>query len=96
MASAKPEDILMPGGKAIGVPGRGHHVREVSGDLDKAKRLFNDLTIGGTIVTSTGYSGTIVQLPGGGHVGLRARSKSGPPTIDINVPGIPVKKIKFV
>jgi hypothetical protein len=42
------------------------------------------------------YPGKIVDLPGGGRVGLRPKSKSGEPTIDIDIPGIPIKKIKFV
>jgi hypothetical protein len=38
----------------------------------------------------------MVDLPGGGRVGIRAKSKSGKPTIDVDIPGIPIKKIKFV
>jgi hypothetical protein len=38
----------------------------------------------------------MVDLPGGGRVGLRPKSKSGEPTIDIDIPGIPIKRIDFV
>lgn len=31
-----------------------------------------------------------------GLIGLRSVSKSGPPTIDVNIPGIDIKKLKFV
>jgi hypothetical protein len=37
-----------------------------------------------------------VGVIGGWGVGLRPVSKSGPPTIDVDIPGIPIKKIKFV
>jgi hypothetical protein len=37
-----------------------------------------------------------VELPNnGGYVGYRPFSKSGPPTIDVNVPGQPIGEIKF-
>jgi hypothetical protein len=34
-------------------------------------------------------------LPTGGSVGLRPASKSGPPTIDVNIPGVNIDKFKF-
>jgi hypothetical protein len=37
----------------------------------------------------------MVDLPGGGRVGLRPVSKSGPPTIDVDILGIPIEKVKF-
>jgi len=90
-----PEDILMPGGKPIGIPGPGRRVREVAGGQQEADELFNILTQGGKPNTPMGYPGLASDLPGGGWIGIRPVSKSGPPTIDLNIPGIPIRKIKF-
>jgi hypothetical protein len=80
-------DILMPGGKPIGVRGSGPRasarLREVTGGQAEAERLFQELTQGGKDVTPAGYPGTLVELPNGqGTVGYRPASKTGPPTID--------------
>lgn len=91
-----PQDLLMPAGHPIGRPGPGRRVQEVAGGQKEAEALFNDLTQGGTPNTPPGYPGQGCDLPGGGWVGLRPKSKSGKPTMDINVPGIPIRKIKFV
>jgi hypothetical protein len=37
----------------------------------------------------------MIDLPSGGRVGLR-QSTGGVPTIDVDIPGVPIKKIKFV
>ncbi|HEX4142880.1 MAG TPA: hypothetical protein VHY91_04960 [Pirellulales bacterium] len=58
--------------------------------------MFNDLTKGGTLVARPTHPGQLFRLPGGGMVGMRPISKSGPPTIDVNIPGIPIRKIKFI
>jgi hypothetical protein len=68
----------------------------VSGGTQEAQELFDELTAGGADVTPPNYPGKLMVLPGGGHVGLHPASKSGPPTIDINVLGIPIRKVKFV
>jgi hypothetical protein len=100
------EDLLMPGGRPIGVRGTGPRanarLREVQGGQAEAEQLFQELTQGGTDVTPPGYSGKLIALPGGrGKIGYRPASKSGPPTIDVkavdaNGDPIPVQKIKFV
>jgi hypothetical protein len=47
------------------------------------------------------YSGRMVSLPGGGTIGLRFFSTGGGirgvpgATIDINIPGIAIDKVKF-
>jgi hypothetical protein len=96
----------MPGGTPLGKKGTGPRapatVREVSGGVNEAERLFRELSHGGTDVTPPGHIGTLVKLPGGrGMIGYRPSSKSGPPTIDVNVVDaggkkIPVEKIKFI
>jgi hypothetical protein len=85
------EDILMPGGNPIGVKATGPRasarLREVAGGKD---------------ITPSGYPGKLIELPSGrGTIGYRPASKSGPPTIDVDVVDtagqpIPIEKIKFV
>ncbi len=99
------DDILMPGGKPIGVKGRGRRasarIREVIGGEAEAEQLFRELTQGGVDVTPANYPGTMIDLRGGrGQVGYRPASRSGPPTIDVWVVDasgqkMPIDKIKF-
>jgi hypothetical protein len=63
--------------------------------MQAASDLFNELSQGGKDITPPGYSGKLVQLPTGGTIGFRPSSQSGPPTIDLNIPGIAIEKIKF-
>jgi hypothetical protein len=91
-----PQDLLMPQGKPIGARGSKTSIREVTGGQKAADNLFDDLTAGGTPVTLPTYPGKMIDLPGGGRIGLRPKSKSGEPTIDVDIPGTPIKKIKFV
>lgn len=100
------DDILMPGGKPIGVRATGPRatakLREAPGGQIEAERIFQELIQGGKDVTPSSYPGTLIELPNGrGTVGYRPASKSGPPTIDVNAVDaagqpIPVEKIKFV
>lgn len=39
--------------------------------------------------------GTVRRTPNGGFVGLRDSSKSGIPVIDVNQPGIDIRKLRF-
>jgi hypothetical protein len=89
-------DILKPGGRLIGQAGRGSGVRELPGGLQEAQRVFERLRQGGKRIEDPRYKGTMYELPGGGRVGLRETSVSGPPTIDVNIPDIPIEKIKFL
>jgi hypothetical protein len=91
-----PQDLLMPKGKPIGTEGSKPSIREIPGGQKAADDLFTDLTSGGKAAAVPTYPGKMVDLPGGGRVGLRPKSKSGEPTIDVDIPGIPIKKIKFV
>jgi hypothetical protein len=100
------DDILMPGGKPIGVKGTGRRasarLREIPGGPSEAERIFQELTQGGKEITPPGYPGRLFELPNNrGTVGYRPASKSGPPTIDVNVVDaagqpIPIEKIKFI
>jgi hypothetical protein len=108
MNSGRPsvEDVLMPGGKPIGVRATGRRasarLREVTGGQNEAERLFQELTRGGRVITPPNYPGTLIELPNGrGTIGYRPASKGGPPTLDVaamdsNGKRIPIDKIKFV
>jgi hypothetical protein len=100
------DDILMPGGRPIGVRGSGPRasarLREVTAGQAKAERIVQDLTQGDKDITPAGYPGTLIELPNGrGTVGYRPVSRSGAPTIDVKAGDasgqpIPVRKIEFV
>jgi len=91
-------EILMPGGRSIGFAGSTSSIREVVGGVAEGQVLFNRLARGGTRIRRNDYPGTFVRLPGGGTIGFRtvmSRSERSAATIDINVPGVPIRKIKF-
>jgi RHS repeat-associated protein len=88
---------LMPGGRALGQAGSKEAIREVQGGLKEAKAVFQQLTAGGQAVKSN-YPGTLMQVEGGGTVGIRTVATGSPntaATIDVNIPKIPIMKIKF-
>jgi hypothetical protein len=91
-----PLALLMPNGVSVGIPGSSPRIRVLQGGLPAAQVFFAQLTAGLVPVFVAGYPGQLVKLPTGGDVGLRQVSKSGPPTIDVNVPGVPFIKIKFL
>ena len=89
-------DKVMPGGAPIGEPGSSADVRELPGGLVAARKLLDDLRVGGQTVDKPDLEGTLVKLPGNaGYITFRAISTSGPPAIDINVPGVVFKRIHF-
>ena len=100
------DDILMPGGKPIGVkafgPRASARLRELGGGQVEAERIFQELAQRGKDITPAGYPGILIELSNGrGTIGYRPASKSGAPTIDVKVVDasgqpIPVQKIKFV
>ena len=90
-------ELLRPGGQLIGTAGSRNSIRELQGGAAQAEKLFQQLSAGGRVVTRPGHPRTLVELPGGGFVGYRPVSASGPPTIDVNIPGFAdITKIKFV
>jgi hypothetical protein len=90
------EETLRPGGRLIGSEGTSSQIRILKGGLSEAQGLFEQLSADGTPVTQSTYPGTLVRLPNGGTIGLRPVSTSGPPTIDVRIPGIGIREIKFV
>ena len=53
---------------------------------EELQALYDKLADGGTPLSVSDYKGRWVQLPDGWWVGLRERSESGGPTIDIRSP----------
>lgn len=88
-------DKVMPHGRPIGRPGSGPDIRELPGGSTVARDLFNYLGVGGTEHRSEPNL-TVVRLPGkAGFLTFRAESRSGDSAIDINVPGVTIKRIHF-
>ncbi len=88
----------MPNGNPIGNPGSSDDIREVQGSVNDALETFDELTQGGTVNTNTNFPGLLINRPDGGTVRIRtqmSRSPSSNATIDVNIPGIPIRKIKF-
>lgn len=91
----KPTDVLKPSGQNVGEPGENSGVRVLPGGENEARELFDRLTKGGTDITPPGHPGTVIRMPDGSVISHRPTSKSGPPTIDVNVPGLNIRKLKF-
>lgn len=93
-----PEEVLMPGGNPVGEEGTKPSIREMSGGFEAAKAFFEKLTKGGNSYMPDGYKGVAGAKVGEGWVGLRTEMSNSPntaATIDVNIPGIPISKIKF-
>jgi hypothetical protein len=90
------QDILMPGGSRVGKPGTSPEIRVLPGGQREAEDFFDVLRKGGVPDPNSTHP-RLFQLPGGGTIGYRPISKkNGPPTIDVDILGIPIRKIKFV
>lgn len=91
-------DLLKPGGRKIGVPGSNDRIRIVGGGVRDAEDFFLELATKGRgrDITPKGFNGMVVGLEGGGTIGFRPASTSGPPTIDVIIGGIGINEIKFI
>jgi RHS repeat-associated protein len=92
-------NILRPGGRLIGRAGTSSRIRILQGGQAEARALFRHLVqeTGATSFTKVGFPGNAASLPGGGGtIGFRAISSSGLPTIDVNIPGLAIREIKFL
>lgn len=90
-----PTDVLKPGGQNVGEVGDNSGVRILPGGDQEAQKLFDRLTKGGEDITPSGHPGKIVRMPDGSIISYRPTSKSGPPTIDVKVSGLAIRKLKF-
>ena len=89
-------ELLVPAGEVLGEPGRRRGVRVAPGGIDAARELFARLAELGAPVDVPGFDGALVDFGEEGRVGLRRRSLSGEPTIDVSVQSVPqIRKIKF-
>ena len=91
------DDLLRPGGSLIGKAGTDETIRELTGGLTDARAMFQQLSRGATVVEQTATI-TRVQLADGGIVQLRtvmSRSPRTVATIDANIPGLDITKVKF-
>ena len=94
-------DALRPGGRLIGDPGSSPAIRIIRdlNPLTRAEEMFWHLTQNGTVgqvLEAPNYPGLVVRLPGGGVIGIRPMSTSGPPTIDVRIQGVGIREIKFL
>jgi hypothetical protein len=86
---------VMPAGRPIGEAGSSPDIRVLPGGVTAARELFDYLRVGGTEHLSNADT-TVVRLPGSaGFLTFRQISASGDPAIDINFPGIVIKRIHF-
>lgn len=90
-----PADVLKPNGQNVGVPGSRPDIRVLPGGEKEARDLFDRLTQRGEDITPPGHPGQMIKTPDGSIIGYRSKSKSGPPTIDVNVKGLETRKLKF-
>jgi hypothetical protein len=89
-------DKVMPGGVPIGQRGNSARIRELPGGLPAAQSLFDYLRVGGSIVHDPDLEGSLIRLPGDvGYITFRAKSTNDSPAIDVNVPGVPFRRIHF-
>jgi len=91
--------LLEADGSLLGRPARKRSkVRRVYGGQKEAEELFEKLAELGHDARIETYPGKRVELPGCGYAGYREESKSGEPTVDVdvNIEVIGYVKFKFV
>ena len=90
-----PADVLKPAGRLVGQAGSSADIRELPGGKQAAEEMFDRLTKGGFDITPPRYPGKRIRLPNGDTIGYRSKSTSGPPTIDVDIAGVGIEKLKF-
>jgi hypothetical protein len=98
------EGVLKPGGKLIGEAGSSKDIREVPGGADEALDLYEDIVdaAGGSTLVPTANPDSPVMvddLEGGiGRIKVNTvpDGRSGDATIEVDIPGIGIRKIKFI
>jgi len=97
-AGSSIEDLLKPGGSLIGKAGTDETIRELTGGLPDAQAMFQQLGQGGRVVEQTSTITRVELANNGGFVQLRtvmSRSPGTAATIDVNIPGLDITKLKF-
>lgn len=84
--------------QTLGRTGSSQRIRLVDGGVQEAQALFQRLSRGGRVLPQTTYPGKLVEFANGARVGLRLKSTSGSPTIDVHsFPGFAQNlEIKFM
>ena len=87
-------DVLMPGGKPVGLPSR--QMRELPGGEQAANALFNRLTAGAADVTPPSFPGVARKRSDGVTITYLLPVKGGaPPTILVEAPKLPISELQF-
>ncbi len=97
-ARQKAIDVLRPANRLIGQAGSSKRIRILEGGQDAARALYRQLVreTGATPITKPGVT-SFFRIPGGGgSVGFRSISGSGLPTLDVRIPGLRIREIKFL
>jgi hypothetical protein len=90
------EALLKPDGEPLGeLPRARSKVRRVQAGAREAQQLFQRLAQLGHDAPIPTYFGSRVHIPGVGIVGYRPVSKSGEPTVDVNVSIEGLENVKF-
>ncbi len=89
-------DKAMTGGVPIGAARSSPDISLLPGGTEAAGELFDYLRVGGSIVHDPDLEGSLIRLPGDvGYITFRAKSTNDSPAIDVNVPGVPFRRIHF-
>ena len=87
-------DILLPGGKRVGLPAIS--VRDMEGGEQTANALFTRLIAAAKDVTPKDFPGKIFERPDGGTIAYLLPVAGGmPPTIIIKARDVPIRQLQF-
>ena len=82
----------------MGDPGSRPGIRMMPGGLEDARKFLQQFEKIGQVEQVEGYDGVLINLGGNDRVGVREKSRSGEPMVDVQVQWLPerLRKIKFV
>jgi hypothetical protein len=87
-------DVLLPGGKPVGLTSK--MVRELPGGEQAANALFKRLTVGAANVTPPKFPGIVRKRSDGATITYLLPAKGGiPPTILVQAPNMPIRQLQF-
>ncbi|HME25055.1 MAG TPA: hypothetical protein VKI44_27635 [Acetobacteraceae bacterium] len=87
-------DVLLPGGKPVGLTSK--KMRELAGGEQAANALFNRLTAGAADVTPPNFPGVVRKRSDGATITYLLPVKGGaPPTILVQSPNFAIRELQF-
>jgi hypothetical protein len=87
-------DVLLPGGKPVGLTSK--MVRELPGGEQAANALFKRLTVGAANVTPPKFPGIVRKRSDGATIIYLLPVQGGiPPTILVQAPKMPIRQLQF-